>query len=93
MYSIPPDDGLKICSKHVEIDWRNTLRINSASSWFSLQGCIEMHGQQNINKYIYICRKVCHYGITDNGTGLYRVLWISFVGIFAPTVHNHTSLI
>jgi len=25
--------------------------INSASSWFSLHGCIEMHGQQNI-KYI-----------------------------------------
>ena len=24
------------------------LRINSASSWFSLHGCVEMHGQQNI---------------------------------------------
>ena len=28
----------------------NKLRINSASSWFSLHGCIEMHSQQNIKK-------------------------------------------
>jgi len=28
IYSIPPDDGLQICSKHVEIDWRNKQRIN-----------------------------------------------------------------
>jgi hypothetical protein len=36
IYSFPPDDGLQICPKHVQIDWRNKLRINSASSWFSL---------------------------------------------------------
>jgi len=36
IYSIPPDDGLQICPKHVDVDWRNKLRINSASSWFSL---------------------------------------------------------
>jgi hypothetical protein len=36
IYSIPPDVGLQICPKHVEVDWRNKLRINSASSWFSL---------------------------------------------------------
>jgi len=46
IYSIPPDDGLQICPKHVEVDCRNKLRINSASSWFLLHGCIEMHGQQ-----------------------------------------------
>ena len=38
----------QICLKHVEVDWRNKLRINSISSWFSLHGCIEMHGQKNI---------------------------------------------
>ena len=48
MSSIPPHDGLQTCSKHVEIEWRNKLRINSASSWFSLHGCTEMHSQQNI---------------------------------------------
>ena len=48
IYSTPPDNGLKICPKHVEINCRNKLRINSASSWFSLHGYIEMHGQQNI---------------------------------------------
>ena len=38
VYSIPPDDGLQIRPKHVKVDWRNKLRINSASSWFSLHG-------------------------------------------------------
>jgi len=28
IYSIPPDDGLQICPKHVEVDLRNKLRIN-----------------------------------------------------------------
>jgi hypothetical protein len=48
IYSIPPGDGLQICPKHVEADWRNKLRINSASGWFSLHRCIEMHSHQNI---------------------------------------------
>jgi hypothetical protein len=38
IYCIPLDDGLQMCPKHVEADWRNILRINSASSWFSLNG-------------------------------------------------------
>jgi len=38
IYSIPSDDGLQICPKHVEVDWRNKLVINSASSWLSLYG-------------------------------------------------------
>ena len=37
IYSIPPDDGLQICPKHVKVQWRNKLRIKDASSWFSLQ--------------------------------------------------------
>ena len=53
IYSIPPDDGLRICPKHVEVEWRNKLGINSASSWFSLHRCIEMHGQQNIKYYLF----------------------------------------
>ena len=36
IYSIPPDDGLQICPKHVQVDRRNKLRINSVSSWFLL---------------------------------------------------------
>jgi len=36
IYSTPPDDGLQICTKHAEVDWRNKLGINSASSWFLL---------------------------------------------------------
>jgi len=34
IYSVPHADGLQICPKHIEVEWR--LRINSASSWFSL---------------------------------------------------------
>jgi len=47
IYSTPPGDGLQICPKHVEVFWRNKLRINSAASWSLLHRCIEMHGQQN----------------------------------------------
>jgi len=55
IFSIPPDDGPQICPKHVGIDRQNKRRINSASSWFVLHTCIEMHGQQN---KIYV-RHVC----------------------------------
>jgi hypothetical protein len=43
IYSKPPDDGLQICPKHIEVDWRNKLRINSASSWFSLREYSSVH--------------------------------------------------
>ena len=58
IYSIPPDDGLQICPQYVEVDWRNKLRINSASSWYLLHRCIEMYGQQNIKLYCVL--KECH---------------------------------
>jgi len=38
MYSIPPDDGLQIFPRHVEVDRRKKLSMNNASSWFSLHG-------------------------------------------------------
>jgi len=44
IYSIPPDDGLKICPKHVEVDGQNKLRINSASSWFHYTGVLLTNG-------------------------------------------------
>jgi hypothetical protein len=53
IYSIPPDDGLQVRSKHVEVDWRNKLSINSSSSWCLVHRCIEMQVQQNI-KFIYL---------------------------------------
>jgi hypothetical protein len=31
---LPPDDGQLASPKHVEVQWRNKLKINSASSWF-----------------------------------------------------------
>jgi hypothetical protein len=39
IYSIPPDDGLQICPKHVEVDWQYKLSIHVASSWFLLHKC------------------------------------------------------
>jgi hypothetical protein len=34
---VPPDDRHWVYPKHVEVDCLNKLRVNSASSWFSLQ--------------------------------------------------------
>jgi hypothetical protein len=54
VYRIPPDDGLQIFPKHVEVDWRNKLRINSAWSWFSLYGYSDW---RNIEREHYVyCR-------------------------------------
>ena len=59
VYSTLPDDGLQICPKHVQVDWWNKLMVNSASSWFSLNGCIEMHGQQNVKFLVMFLYKAC----------------------------------
>jgi len=47
----PPNDGLQICPKHVEVDGLNKLRINSASSWLLLH----RKGQALTTLY-YLCR-------------------------------------
>jgi hypothetical protein len=44
---LPPDDGLLASPKHVEAQWLNKVKINSASGWFH-HAYFEMHGQQNI---------------------------------------------
>jgi hypothetical protein len=54
IYSIPPDDGLQICLKHVEVDWRNKLRINSVSCWFSLHGYTPLMKQIFCNSSNYL---------------------------------------
>jgi len=38
----------QLCPKHIEVEWRNKLRINRASSWLLLHRYFENHGQQNI---------------------------------------------
>jgi len=56
IYSIPPDDGLRIFPKYVEVEWGNKLRINGASGWFLLHGCIEMQGQKKKTEEILIVK-------------------------------------
>ena len=56
IYSIPPDDGLQISPKHVEVGWRNKLNINIASIWFLLHRYIEMHSQKNIENYYFLLK-------------------------------------
>jgi hypothetical protein len=51
-----PDDGLQICPKHVEVDWRNKLRINSASSWF-LSSLLIYWVLHCMHKHRYACSK------------------------------------
>jgi len=33
------------CSKHVEVNYRNKLKVNSAACWFLMYGYITMHSQ------------------------------------------------
>jgi hypothetical protein len=37
---VPPDDEQKACSKHVEINYWNKLKVNSVPCWFSLCGYV-----------------------------------------------------
>ena len=72
IYSILPDDGLQICPKRVEVNWRNKLRINSTSSLFLLHRCIERHGQYNVSKISTVncclcCRKY-YINCTEHNT-------------------------
>jgi hypothetical protein len=44
-----------------QAEWRNKLRINSASRWFSLHGCTKMHDQENVrgeNVLVIYCVKI-----------------------------------
>jgi len=50
----PPDDEQLACSKHIEVNYWNKLKENSAFCWFLLYGYITMHGQQNIKKNTHI---------------------------------------
>jgi hypothetical protein len=43
---LPPDDGLQISLKHVEVWKLNKVKINSASCWFIIQIQFKMHGQR-----------------------------------------------
>ena len=74
IYSIPPDDGLQICPKHVEVDWRSKLRINSASSWFLLHRYMEMNGQQNIKSSWRLVLKYFFYAFVKWNAELTWVL-------------------
>jgi len=47
--------GYKYARNMYRLSDENILRINSASSWFSLHEYIGMHGQQNIKNRMYLC--------------------------------------
>jgi len=52
--SVPPDDGLKVCPKHVEVDWRNKLKINSAAScWFLVTQMYRDAARSTKHKHIF----------------------------------------
>ena len=65
-YSMPPDDGLQICPKHVEVERRNKLRINSASSRFSLHSSIECY--DNPTHRLFADNRLQTEGSTDGQT-------------------------
>jgi len=80
---IPPDDGLQICSKHVKVDWRNKLGINSASSWFSLHGYAKADSGWN----------VMALGDTREGKwrGNWRMQWAAST-LHTTSVHGVSSI-
>jgi hypothetical protein len=55
IYSIPPVDELQICPKHVEVDWRNKLRINIASSWFLLHRSLSIESLNSLSCKVRKC--------------------------------------
>jgi hypothetical protein len=62
IYSIPPDDGLQIRPKYVEVDWRNKLRINSKSSCFYyIDSCrVFVRGVTICNDLGVVIKHRCH---------------------------------
>jgi len=62
----PPDDGLQIFPKHVQVDWRNKLRINSAPSGFYYTDNMYIFLKwQNIPVY-YLFKTLITYSVADN---------------------------
>jgi hypothetical protein len=68
VYIIPPDDRLQICPKHVEVDWRNKLRINSASSWFLLH---------RYSKEVVLTAETCFISLQLQNTARQNWIWSS----------------
>jgi hypothetical protein len=44
---VPPDDEQWTCSKHLEVNYWNKLKVNTASCWLLLCRYITMCGKQN----------------------------------------------
>jgi hypothetical protein len=68
IYSIPPDDGLQIYPKHVEVDRWNKLRINSASSWFLLHKstfylCVYIYIYIYVSTYFTLSQAILYFTI------------------------------
>jgi len=74
---------LQICLKHVEVDWRNKLRINNISSWFLLHRYSEMHGEQNIKfRSLQLLTNKCTY-ITFTYNTLKHLKPLQYISIFS----------
>jgi len=93
IYSIPPDDGLQICPRHVEVDWRNKLRINGASGWFLLhRSIVHICYCENIIFYNFLLNplnaklnSICHLLVL---LGAHLILHISRIGVTHFYLHK-----
>jgi hypothetical protein len=60
---VPPDDKQSPCSKHVEVNYLNKLKVNSASCWFLLYGisvvcevkCVFMYVCNLVSLFTHVC--------------------------------------
>ena len=70
----------------MEVDWRNKLWKNRASSWFSLDRCTEMRGQQNI-KLCYLSKHTLYrwmYAVFFSFLCLWMLSWCWGSGVSRP---------
>jgi hypothetical protein len=58
---LPPDDGLLASPKHVDVQWLNKLKINSASSWFRYTQTKFCDKFKRVTRVLCSCYAVCHH--------------------------------
>ena len=89
IYSIPPDDGLI----HVEFDWRNKLKINSASSWFLLHDWNNLLTCNYPSVHIYTASLNNHTLLIFKSIRVWLSAWRPATVRSFPNHYNHATYI
>jgi hypothetical protein len=85
IYGIPPDDGLQIWPKHIEVDWRNKLRINSV---FLFNVLFLFNTVIYVFLFLFPCILIVCLCIFIVPAGTLRVPWLRFFRAFSSVVRQ-----